>query len=417
MKNDATVPTSERLNLFLGTWGPKGYPALVGLTLLIYVYSLQWRVGFAATGVDNHAASALYLVNFLFFIGASAGGIVVGALACGLEMGRFRLLARIAEQVVISCLALATVFLVLLGRRQPEPFWHFFSGALSSSLLIWDWAIITSYLAIALALGYFVTRPDLVRCVVEMPVGQRLSRLLALGRAALSPDTVARERALLRALTLIFIPAAVLLHAIPDSILGLSEVHHGWRSALIAPVFMVSAVVSGLGLVIFAATLSRGFLRFKIGEEVIRGLGRVLFFSIPVLAYGLFAEMLAVASASDSLGTHIFSEMLFGLYAPLFWFGLFGGLMVPFLLLVLRGACGAGGIGLAAFLVTFGVLAQRWNIVIPPLLGHAHLPYAAGGYSPPWPELSLTVGTYAVGFLVYFLLARVFPPMKVEEHR
>lgn len=421
MKSDAEVLAVEYPNLLPLVRAPRGYPLLLGLTLLViawgvFVYTLQWRFGLSVTGMSNPATWALYIVNFVFFIGASAGGIIVGALAYALGIERFRPVARIAELGAISCLVLATLFIMLdLGR--PERFWHLFRYASFESPLIWDVIIIGIYLAIAMAIGYFATRPDLVRSMAAIPKRQDLYRLLALGHTDLSPAALARERLVLRVLAAISIPAAVLLHSITAWILGLIKAQPGWHSALLAPLFIVSAVVSGLALVLLSAVFSRVFLGLRIAEEVIQGLGRVLFFSIPILGYFLFAEMLTVMYAREPAGVHIFREMMFGAYAPLFWFDLIGGLIIPFLLLAFSRTRTVGGIGFASFLVVLGVLTERWNIVIPPLLGHTNLPYPPSSYTPTWPELSLTVGTYAVGLLVYLVLARLFPLVELEERR
>lgn len=421
MKSDVEALAIEYPNLLPLVRAPKGYQLLLGLTLLViawgvFVYTLQWRFGLSVTGMSNPATWALYIVNFVFFIGASAGGIIVGALAYALGIERFRPVARIAELGAISCLVLATIFIMLdLGR--PERFWHLFRYAQFESPLIWDVIIIGIYLVIAMALGYFATRPDLARCVAAIPKRRGLYRVLALGRTDLSPEGLARERRVLTALAWVSIPAAVLLHSITAWILGLVKAQPGWHSALIAPLFIVSAVVSGLALVILAASFSRVFLGLNIGEEVIQGLGRILFFSIPVLGYFLFAEMLTVTYVRDPAGLHVFRAMMFGPYAALFWFDLVGGLIVPFLLLAFPRTRTMGGIGFASFLVVLGVLAERWNIVIPPLLGHTNLPYPPASYTPTWPELSLTVATYAVGLLVYLVLAKLLPLVELEEGR
>jgi len=419
MKSDAETLAFEHPNLLPLIRAPRGYPLLLALTLLVivwgfFVYMLQWQYGLAVTGMSNRSSWALYIVNFVFFVGASAGGIIVGALAYALGIERFRPVARIAELGAISCLVLATMFIMLdLGR--PERFWHLFRYAHFQSPLIWDVMIIGIYLAVAMALGYFATRPDLVRCMTAIPKRRNLYRILTLGQTDLSPETLARERRVLKVLAAISIPAAVLLHSITAWILGLVKAQPSWHSALIAPLFIVSAVVSGLALVILATVFSRLFLGLKIREEVIQDLGRILFFSIPVLGYFLFVEMLTSTYVREPAGLHVFQEMMFGRYAVLFWFDLLAGLIIPFIILLFPRTRTVTGVGFAAFLVVVGVLAERWNIVIPPLLGHTNLPYPHVSYTPTWPELSLTIATYAVGLLVYLALAKIFPLTELEE--
>ncbi len=406
MQEEAEILAIESPNLLPLVRGRGAYPFLLGLTLLIYVYS-----HLAVTGTADHAIWGLYLVNFLFFTGAGAGAIVVAALAYALGVERFRPVARIAELAAISCLVLAMLFMTLdLGR--PDRFRSLLRGAHFTSSLGWDVVAIWIYLANAMVLGYVATRPDLVRTMKAIPAGQRLYYVLALGRSVLVAATAPHERQVLQRLASIFIPAAVLLHSIPAWILRHLRAQSGLDPALIAVLFIVSTVVLtlalSLALVIMVAAFSRAFLRVPIGEEVIRDLAGILFFLLAPLGYCLFAEMQAITY--ESAGSHVFHEMMAGPYAPLFWFVLIGGTIVPFLLLWFHRTRMMGGIGLAAVLVVLGVLGQRWNVVVPPLLGHAHAPYTNGGYAPTGPEFFLTMGAYAVGLLVYLLLARRLPP-------
>ncbi len=59
---------------------------------------------------------------------------------------------------------------------------------------------------------------------------------------------------------------------------------------------------------------------------------------------------------------------------------------------------------LAGLLVVLGVLTERWNVTIPGILGHAHLPYTSGGYAPTASEVTLTGAVYVVGLLTYAVL-------------
>ena len=71
-------------------------------------------------------------------------------------------------------------------------------------------------------------------------------------------------------------------------------------------------------------------------------------------------------------------------------------------------------IGLAAGFVVLGVLAERWNIVVPPLVGYSHLPYPHGSYVPSVTELALVLGVYAVGALLFVFAARFLPLVEHE---
>lgn len=309
--------------------------ALLGLVGLggYHLVFTQWADGLEVTGLNSSISWGLYIVSFVFLVGASAGGIIVAALAHIFEFKEFRPISRIAELQAIACLILATLF-IFASLGSPDRFYHLFLYPRLGSPLIWDVIIILVYLALAMVMGYLGTRADLVRCMTVFPARRRLFKLLALGYTDLSPAALARERALLRGLSWVAIPAAVLLHSITAWILGLVKARATWHTSLLGPLFVASAVVSGVALVALGVAAARAFWKLAIDQEVVRGLGKVLAFSIPVLGYFLFAELLTVTFGGETAQLEIFTQMIWGQFAPFFWVNLVVGLLLPLFLLV-----------------------------------------------------------------------------------
>lgn len=370
--------------------------AMIGVG--IYAYTQQWGTGLEVTGMNTPAYWGLYIVNFVFFVGLSAGGILVAALAHAAGIERFKPIGRIAELGAISCLILAAIFIMLdLGR--PERWFHLILYARPASPLVWDFAIVAIYLAIAMALGYFSARADLVRCMKALPGRRALYRLLALGYTDVSPAALERDHKILRVLAIASIPAAVLLHSITAWILGLLKARPGWHSAMLAPLFIISATVSGLAMVIVALVVSRRLLGVAVKEEIIRDLARILTFTIPVLGYFLFAELLTVVYAGEPASLGIFQDMMFGRYAPYFWFNLALGLVLPLLLLWRPPRWVA--LPLTVLLI-LGVaqVSYQFRLAIPSPLAR-FFPYTLGVFLPNWAEYTL-IGLLAI--VVPFLL-------------
>ncbi|MBI4308225.1 MAG: polysulfide reductase NrfD [Chloroflexi bacterium] len=322
----------------LGLTGP-GYwvfAILLALIILAGGYMVvfdQWVVGLGATAMNNRVSWGLEIVNFVFFIGLSAGGIIIAALAHVFGIREYKPVARVAEVLAISCLILA-LFFILVSVGRPDRLLNLLLYMRLGSPLVWDVIIINLYLAMALALGYFGTRADVVRCMKALPQRAGLYKLLALGYTSLSEKALARDRVVLKVLSFIAIPGAVALHSLTAWILGLIKAKPFWNSALMAPLFVASAVVSGLGLLIATAVLSRRFFRADIQMGTIRSMGRVLLYMIPLLGYFLFAELLTVVYPNVPQDMNVFREMFVGRFAPAFWFQLIVGLVVPFLLLL-----------------------------------------------------------------------------------
>ncbi|HKZ50994.1 MAG TPA: NrfD/PsrC family molybdoenzyme membrane anchor subunit, partial [Dehalococcoidia bacterium] len=312
---------------------PGYWLVILGLLSLVvwglWAVADQWINGLGVTGMNNRAYWGLEIVNFVFFIGLSAGGIIIAALVHAGGMEKFKPVARIAELLAISCLMLALLFILISIGRPDRLFNLFIYGRITSSPLAWDVAIIFAYLALALALGYFGTRADLVRCMQALPGRRSLYKLLALGYTDLSPKALARDRRVLVVLSWIAIPGAIALHSLTAWILGLVKARPFWHTALIAPLFVTSAMVSGLALLIVTVVLARRFFKLDIKDEVIAGMGRLLFFAVPVLGYLLAAELLTVAYPNEPGRLSVYEDMIWGQYASLFWFDLIAGLLLP----------------------------------------------------------------------------------------
>jgi hypothetical protein len=147
--------------------------ALVGLGGYHLVFT-QWARGLEVTGLNSSIYWGLYIINFVFLVGASAGGIIVAALAHILEFKEFKPISRIAELQAIACLVLATLF-IFVSIGSPDRFYYLFLFPQPGSPLIWDVAIIAIYLVLAMVMGYLGTRADVVRCMAVFPRRRWLS--------------------------------------------------------------------------------------------------------------------------------------------------------------------------------------------------------------------------------------------------
>ncbi len=405
-----TAPIAHGRRGFYGTLG-----VLVAVVALAgYAWIVQLREGLGVTGLNAHVTWGVYIVNFVFLIGVSAGGIIVAGLANVLNLERYRSVARVSELLAFVCLALAGLS-ILFSMGRPDRAWELFVYSQWGSPLMWDVFVVFSYMALTLALMYFATRADLVRAARERPRLAWFYRALTLGRADVSPRAIERDRRRLRVLSMIAIPYAIALHSVTAWILGLVKARPGWFSTLLAPLFVVSALASGLALILLVSILAKWFLRARISADAIAGLSRILLYLVPLLGYFLFAELLTVTFGAIPDEAAFFDSMMGGQYAWVFWFDLVGGLIVPFALLAVQRWREREGVALlAALLVVLGVYAERFNLVIVPQF-HKLLPHAHGTYSPTWVEVTLTLGVVAAIGIAVMIFSRLVPLSEAEE--
>jgi len=387
-----------------GNRTPYWAAAAVFVTLVgwgIYMYSRQFAQGLGVTGLNRPVFWGLYIANFIFCVGLSAGGIAVSALVHLLDKKEMKPVAIMSEILAASLLILAATFIVMdLGR--PLYMFNLFLHPNIESPLLWDVSVISCYMILCLALLYFSARQQLLRRLQDHPSLRPLVELATLGHTGLSPRSLEWDHRCLNVLAIISVPAAVALHSVTAWILGLVKGQPGWNTSILAPLFIASALVSGFAMVMLAVIVARRLFRFPVGEDVVRMLARYLIVAILVLMYLIFSEFLTVGYSGTVPHLAVFNELLFGRFSKIFWFDAIVGLLIPLLLLGLpRSNRSIFSIGLASLLVVVGVFAERTYLLLPSLMRPNAFTGTFPAYAPTTLEWSLMAGVYSLGCLLF----------------
>jgi molybdopterin-containing oxidoreductase family membrane subunit len=387
----------------------------------IYMYSQQWVQGLGVTGLNRPVFWGLYIANFIFCVGLSAGGIGVSALVHLLDKKEMKPVAIMSEILAASFLVLAACFIIMdLGR--PLYMFNMFLHPNIESPLLWDCSVISCYLILCLALLYFSARQQLVQRLKDHPSLRPLVKLATLGHTSLSPRSVEWDHRFLSVLAIISVPAAVALHSVTAWILGLVKGQPGWNTSILAPLFIASALVSGFALVMLAVIVGRRLFNFPVAEGVVRMLARYLVVAILVLMYLIFSEFLTVGYSGTVPHLAVFNELLFGRFSKIFWFDAVVGLLIPLLLLGLPMSkrAATATIGVASLLVVVGVFAERTYLLLPSLMRPGAFTGSISSYAPTTLEWSLMAGVYSFGCLLFLAgMGLVFgiPPRRAKAEQ
>lgn len=398
---------------------------IVGLGILVAAGLGAWMVqlatGLIVTNMRNIVSWGFYISLFAFFVGISAGGLIVAASGHIFHVEVFKPISRLAVVLAAASVVLAAVA-ILPDLGRPDKIIYMFLYPNWLSPLIWDLVIIFVYLIISLLDLWFMLRADLAR---------RGSRL-TLGFNDVSERALARDRRMVYAISFVALPAAVLLHSITAWIFGTQIGRPWWNTALMAPIFLASAMVSGLGLVLLSSLIMHHFKGARIQAATFDLLAKLLAVIIPVDLFLIFNDFLTRAWAGAPEEMVPLLLVVAGPYTPFLVFEwVFGGL-VPFVLLAYpRTRASHRWLALAALLVMAGVLAYRVELVVPayinPLiqlppgtsLGES-LPDAGsfavvGSYFPSVIEFSIVVGLLAGLALLVILFVKWLPVVQRVE--
>jgi molybdopterin-containing oxidoreductase family membrane subunit len=390
---------------------------VMGIGAAAFLY--QFANGLAVTGMRNIVMWGQYILFFMFFVGLSAGGLIVASAGRLFGVSAFKPITRLAVlEATVAVVLAATFILPDLGR--PERVINILLYFNPTSPMIWDIAIVFVYMVMSAFYVWLYCRADLAR----------KGSWLALGTGT-SERTMAREDRVKSVMAWVALPAAIMLHSITAWIFGLQISRGFWYSSIMAPMFIASALVSGLGLVIVLALILRRLGRLAFPDSLVAMLGGLLGAFIAVEAFLLLAEYLTALYPGAPEGEAA-ARMLSGPYLPLFVFEVVVGLLVPFLILSQRRLrTRPAWVATAAAIGIVGIFVHRLNLVLnglsypnidlPPGLpigtaqdGSSFSVYT--WYVPTLVEWLIVAGILAFGALLFSAAVAFLPLQEPEAH-
>jgi len=337
--------------------GSRGFALWIGVLILLIavgfgVWVYQTSHGLQITHMRDNVIWGLYIITFMFFVGLSAGGLIVASAGRLFDVKQFAPIVRLA--VVEAAVTIATAaILIIPDLGRPQRILNLFIHAHWMSPMIWDVTVILIYLVISLVYLWLYTRRDLAA----------RGSWMALGTKDTSDSARAHDYHLTYILAWIALPAAVLVHSITAWIFGLQISRGFWYSAIMPPLFITSALVSGLSLVVILAFVVRRTGSVSFGDELGSFLGGLLAVFLAVEAFLLLSEVLA--GYYPGIPTDAVHQLFSGRYAPGFAVEVIVGLVIPFVLLAVAAwRRRPRVVVVASVLALIGIFVHRANLIV-----------------------------------------------------
>ncbi|QGN08011.1 molybdopterin oxidoreductase [Halorhabdus sp. CBA1104] len=403
-----------------GAFGTRGKAWIGALSVLVLAGLAAWAYqlseGLIVTGMDNVFSWGLYIMLFVFFVGLSAGGLIISSVPKFFHSDRYDSIAALGVLVSFACIVVAGL-LILPDLGRPSRVVGFFLSPDFRSPMVWDFGIVVLYGLFCAVYFWLLTRRDLAARGSRLAFGVQDT---AAGRQ--------RDRKLSFWAAAIAIPLAVALHSVTGWIFALQIGRGSWFSPLVAPMFIMKALVSGLALVLVVAILADKFTRFELSKELVPELGKVLGVFVAVhIVYLVGAERLPHAWAANFDFWAITSGFLVGDTVS-FWLWTVVGGVVPLALLVVPALrTRTWAVFTASVFAILGILFEGVNLIF---TGYNDLNIGAapgvttgtgysgvgsniwatvGTYTPTAIELLISLGLVALGALILTLGLRYFP--------
>jgi predicted membrane protein len=314
---------------------------------------------------------SILIVLYPYLTGLVAGAFILASLENVFALRALRPTYRLALITALSFLIAAPLPL-LAHLSHPFRFWEtlvtpHFKSAMAMFGFVYIW-----YLLVVLLLEiWFEYRRDFV-VWSRNTTGWRskVYRWMTLGVYDISESAVAFDEKAIRTITVIGIPSAFMLHGYVGFIFGSIKANPWWSSVLMPVIFIFSAIVSGIALVMLIYLISNSIRKVPQNMECLDTLGRFLFygFIVDFALEGLdvIQRTYAAEESFDILyalvhgrlfETHIIFQLLIGTLIPI---GLLGMIQMAKVTAPTRLAI----YWLVGFAVQVGIFFMRWNVVI-----------------------------------------------------
>ncbi|MDA8090293.1 MAG: polysulfide reductase NrfD [Nitrospiraceae bacterium] len=359
----------------------------------------------------------LPIVVYPFLSGLVAGSFIIASLSHAFHMKKFEPLAKLAAIVSFAMLLTAALAPLFDALQPSRAIWelyfrdHFPYSPLGVFIIVWS-----TYVALMLFELFYVFRPSNVERSRQDDFKGRLAKFFTFGKTDLSEEALKKDKKALTVISSIGIALAFIFHGYVGFLFGAIKARALWSNPLIPPVFIVSAIVSGIALVTLLYIVGFTFYskKNKVDTGILSALSKYLLAAVLVDIFFNIIEWLYTVKAYASRDVYDGWMMVFGSGGPLranYIYQILFGLLIPAALLISSKVRKSKGWGvLVSLLVLTGVYEMRFNAVMGPQL-QAKIAQGSLVFHPSWTGYNgiLTcAGLFGIGLTLIFVLGYIF---------
>jgi predicted membrane protein len=367
---------------------------------------------------------SVLIVLYPYVTGLVAGAFILASLERVFNVVAVRPTYRLALLTALAFLIVAPLPLQMHLGHPERSYEMFVTPHTTSAMAMFGFVYLWYLLAVLVLEIWFDYRADLVRrWQTSTGLKRRLYGALTLWSDDVSPEALRLDERVGRIITIVGIPSAFLLHGYVGFIFGSVKANPWWSSPLMPVVFLFSAIVSGIA-VVMVLYMVLSWRRGKIADMVcLDTIARYLFYAF-VIDFSL--EMLdlihRIYEAGDSFGaldfmvktrlfmSHIVIQICLGTLLPIF-------MLATVQVVRLSEATRRRIYAIAGSLTLIGILAMRWNVVIggqlfsKSLLGYTTYKMGFATREGLLPAIIIML----LPFAILAVLLKIFPPWADEE--
>jgi Ni/Fe-hydrogenase subunit HybB-like protein len=364
---------------------------LAGLFALGFlVYLKQLNFGLGITGLSRDVSWGFYVAQFTYLVGVAASAVMVVLPYYLHNYKAFGRVTILGEFLAVAAVTMCVTFITVdLGR--PDRILNVLKYPTPGSILFWDMIVLNGYLFLNIVIGWNVLECE---------------------RHSIAPPKW------IKILSYVSIPWAVSIHTVTAFLYAGLPGRGYWLTAIMAPRFLSSAFAAGPSLLILLCLLVRKYSKFDPGKEQIQTLAKIVTYATLINVFFFMCEVFTVFYSQ--LPDHMahFQYLFVGLdgktqLVPFMWFALVGMTIAGLFLVnpklrknetTLAALC---GLVIITTYIDKGLGLISGGFVPNPL-------EQVTEYWPTAPEAIITLGVWAMGFLILTVLYKIAVSIKEE---
>jgi Ni/Fe-hydrogenase subunit HybB-like protein len=364
---------------------------LAGLFALGFLFYLkQLNVGLSITGMGRDVSWGFYISQFTYLVGVAASAVMVVLPYYLHNYKAFGRVTILGEFLAVAAVSMCVTF-VLVDMGRPDRVFNVFKYPTPGSVMFWDIIVLNGYLVLNILIGWNVLECE---------------------RHSIAPPKWVKF------LSYVSIPWAVSIHTVTAFLYAGLPGRGYWLTAILAPRFLSSAFAAGPALLILLCLIVRKYTKFDPGKEQIQTLAKVVTYATLINVFFFFCEVFTVFYSQ--LPDHMahFQYLFVGLdgkgqLVPLMWFSIVGMTLAALFLVnpkLRKNECTLGALCGLVIITTWldkGLGLMTGGFVPNPM-------EQVTEYWPTAPEAIISLGVWAMGFLVLTILYKIAVSIKEE---
>lgn len=366
----------------------------------------------------------ILIVIYPYVTGLVAGAFILASLVKVFNVKELQPTYRLSLLISLAFLIVAPLPLLAHLGHPERAFEIFLTPNRRSAMAMFGFVYIWYLMAVLLLEIWFDFRRDLIIWAKKRRGLMRwIQRIMTLFSTDISERALRFDRKAVKTITIIGIPSAFLLHGYVGFIFGSIKANPWWSSVLMPIVFLFSAMVSGIALVLLLYMIITLVRRKELIMPTLDKLANYLFYTM-IVAFSLEALDFIHRIYESEESIKILSELISGrLFVSLIVIQFMLGMLIPLLgfasvrLFRFPAELRRHVYFVSALLIQVGIFTTRWNVVIGGQLfsksfrGLTAYKMTLGGLE----ELLVSLAFLILPFVILYILTKILPPW--EEAR